>query len=212
MSYSRRPGPVIDAPDVGRAGPAGPTSGVAEPGPVGMKGGGGKCGGSPRMRGWPRAIKWSEFEEIAERPADEEENARIHAVAELSEKVDVCREDGKLRLAGFTVNLKVLKEDSWVVTGKQSGELLNHEQGHYDLAGLKAKELMNKLAALRADDLEELQELVNQALEDSRVSSQELSDLYDDDTDHGRKPDRQAKWDEAIRQAIDSGGEFKEPN
>ena len=141
MSYSRIPGIVAGSGSTRRASPAASVSGVEEPGPVGMNDGG-QCGQAPRMTGWPSSITWEQFEEKAERPEGETENAFIHAEADLGANVSVCREEGRLRLAAFVVNLRVVEENCWVVRGTKTDDLLSHEQGHFDLAGLNARELM----------------------------------------------------------------------
>lgn len=210
MSYSRIPGIVAGSGSTRRASPAASVSGVEEPGPVGMNDGG-QCGQAPRMTGWPSSITWEQFEEKAERPEGETENAFIHAEADLGANVSVCREEGRLRLAAFVVNLRVVEENCWVVRGTKTDDLLSHEQGHFDLAGLNARELMGRLAAIRADSAEELQRRVTEEIEASRVSSQSWSDDYDKDTNHGRKPDRQRRWKEAIQEAMDSGSPFQCP-
>ncbi len=126
--------------------------------------------------------------------------------------MNICSDGGKLRLGSFTVKLIVFKENSWVVRGTQTDDLKSHEQGHYDLAGLEARALMNRLAALRADSADELQRLVTEQIEATKVSSQALSDLYDDKTDHSRKPTEQARWKAAIQDAISTGKEFLPPS
>lgn len=211
MSYSRKPGPLAESPDSDSASPMAPVTTVGDSGPVGMKGGGGACGGAPRLRRWPRAITWREFHDIDARPPDEDEDAQIHAEAILDDNVTVCREDGRFRLGRFGVRLQVTEEDSWVVTSAKTATLLAHEQGHFDLAGLDARQVMQDLAALRTDDTDELQRRVSERLERSRTEAQEMSDRYDHDTDHGRNAARQALWEAAIREAIDSGHPFREP-
>jgi hypothetical protein len=211
MGYSRKPGPLDEAPAFDPASPMAPVTTVGDSGPVGMKGGGGACGGAPTLRRWPRSISWREFRDIETQPPGESENAQIHSEAILDEGVTVCRDDGRLRLGRFNVRLRVTEADSWVVTSAKTDALLAHEQGHFDLAGLDARQLMHDLAALRADDATELQRLVTERIARSRTDAQALSDRYDHDTNHGINTARQALWEAAIRQAIDSGHAFTAP-
>jgi hypothetical protein len=200
----------MDAPPIVAASPSAPVTGLGLPGAVGM-GGGDSCGSLPKLKNWPRAIAWSEFKEVEARPAGEHEDAQIEAQAILDPEVKICRDAGKLRLGAFTVKVIVYEENSWVVKGTKTDELKSHEQGHYDLAGLEARALMNRLAALRVDSADQLQREVTEQIEASNTSSQALSDLYDDETDHGRKTVEQARWKAAIQDAIDTGKEFKVP-
>jgi len=210
VGYSRTPGPLSEAPSIDWASPAAPVTGLGMPGAVGMDGGE-KCSSSPRLKNWPRAIEWNEFTELDARPDGEHEDAQIDAQAILDPKVSICGDGGKLGLGTFTVKLTVLKENSWVVRTSKSAELKSHEQGHYDLAGLEARALMNRLAAIRADSPEELQRLVTEQIEASRISSQALSDLYDTETEHGLKTEKQARWKAAIQDAMNTGKAFQAP-
>lgn len=211
MSYSRKPGPLDELPDIETASPMSPITTVGESGPVGMKGGGGTCGGTPRLSGWPRAIAWREFTEVDARPPGEHEDAQIHAEAILDDNVTVCRDGSRLRLGTFGVRLQVTTESSWVVRESKTDALLAHEQGHFDITGLDARRLMNDLAALRAANAEELQRLVTERIERSRTEAQAMSDRYDTETDHGRNADIQRRWLEAIREAREGNHALRPP-
>lgn len=201
----------MESPPIVSASPSAPVTGLGLPGAVGMKGGD-ACGGSPRLKNWPRAIDWNEFRDLEHRPEGEHEDAQIDARAILDPKVNVCNDAGKLRLGIFTVKLTVFKENSWVVRDKKSDDLKSHEQGHYDLLGLDARVLMTRLAALRADSSDELQRLVKEEIEASKPRAQALSDLYDVKTGHGTKVTEQAAWKAAIQDAISSGIDFQPPS
>lgn len=213
MGYSRTPGPTSETVAMDSPNPVAPPKWWDEPGPVGMKGGGGTCGSAPRLRGWPRQIQWREFQDVASRPSGEHEDAQIHAEAILDDDVSICSERGRLRLGSFGVRVQVTETDSWVVTSAKSDALLAHEQGHFDLQGLDARKLMNDLAALRADNATELQRLVTERIERSRTEAQAMSNRYDSEaeTDHGRNAERQRLWEAAIRTAIESGRDFSPP-
>ena len=213
MSYSRKPGPLGEIPDLDTASPMAPVTTVGDSGPVGMKGGGGTCGRTPSLRGWPRSISWrGDFpDEREERPAGEDEDAQIHPEAILDDEVGICRTDGRFRLGTFGVRLRIVAEDTWVVRSAKTDALLAHEQGHFDISGLDARQLMHDLAALRADTTDELQRLVTERIERSRTESQAMSDRYDDETDHGRNADAQRRWETAIREAIDGGHALRPP-
>lgn len=211
MGHTRIPGPLSESPPMEPASPSAPVTGLDQPGTVGMRTGS-RCRSVPRLRGWPRTITWREFGEVAQRPDGGDEDAQIHSEALLDPEVSICSDSGRLRLGTFTVRLQVTTEDSWVVRGTATDELLSHEQGHYDLQGLDARALMNRMAALRAENAEDLQRQVTEQIEASRTTAQALSDRYDEETDHGRNAEMQRRWDSAIRDAIRSGNAFQAPS
>ena len=213
MSYSRKPGPLDEAPDLETTSPMAPITTVGDSGPVGAKGGGGACGGAPRLRGWPRAVSWrGDFpDEREERPSDEDEDAQIHAEAILDDETTACRTDGLLRLGRFTVRLRVSADQTWVVRSAKTDALLAHEQGHFDICGIDARQVMQDLVALRAQDGDELGGMVQDRLQRSRIDAQAMSDRYDEETDHGRTADAQRRWETAIREAIEGGHALRPP-
>lgn len=136
MGTGRIPGPVIDG-VVETASDNPPRGGFADPKPIGAKTGG--SGSGPSLTGWPRQIGWSEFRDVAARPAGEEEDAQIHTEVTQPERVDVAREEGRLRLSSYTVRVRVIRDDTWVVAAAKSDRLKAHEQGHFDITGLTAR-------------------------------------------------------------------------
>lgn len=215
MTGARIPGPYPyerDAPEACNP----PLAGFKDAAPLGAgsKGGAGKGGAGPTLRGWPRAIAWTEFRDLAERPEGEHENAQIKAEGIQPPRAEVAREDGRLRLAAYEVRVVVNRELSWVVTGTKTDVLLDHEQGHFDIQGLTTRDMVAALAALRADNADDLQNEVSRIIAQAQTDGQAMSDLYDSEaeTDHGRDQVRQARWNEAIRAARDGGTALVPPS
>ena len=109
--------------------------------------------------------------------------------------------DGSYRLRpdSVTILVRMDRDNSWVVRDARSDALLSHEQVHYNIAALGARDLERKLLALSADSPE--------SLESERVRvEKEIDDLmesvnndYDDDfwgfgTDHGTREFPQMQW------------------
>ena len=90
------------------------------------------------LTGWPRSITWDEFTEVDSAPSGASEAAQIDSQAIQPERVELTRENGRLRVSAYTVNVRVFTDNSWVVRSQKSPTLLAHEQGHYDITGLSA--------------------------------------------------------------------------
>jgi hypothetical protein len=76
--------------------------------------------------------------------------------------------------------------------------LLNHEQGHYNIAALLGKDLYNALMALKSKTYASASDLasdVNAARTNLANVTQPVIDRYDGDTKKGMDATQQAKWD-----------------
>src|SRR5262245_30988779 len=93
--------------------------------------------GAVTLTGWPRALTWDDFTEVDSAPSGAtDEAAQIDSQAIQPERVDITRESGRLRVSAYTVTVRVITDNSWVVRSQKSAALLSHEQGHYDITGL----------------------------------------------------------------------------
>lgn len=99
-----------------------------------------------------------------------------------------------------TINLQtthVLKENSWVLSSKESDELLNHEQGHFNLAILCEagfKQAMDTITLFRYNYFQKIDATFNAVLKDI----QELELQYDKETNHMLNTKEQKIWDDKI--------------
>ncbi len=116
--------------------------------------------------------------------------------------------DFKLKDVKVTVKLDAL--DTWVLDGvpksATQAAILKHEQGHFNIAAVAAKELEAALKALRNADAGTLITDADDALASALSDGQTEEDTYDSDpvdggTDHGNDPIQQAKWNGLIAKA-----------
>jgi len=165
----------------------------------------------PRLRGWPRSISWDEFHEVSHRPSGQEEDAQIETTLEQPSRVRIVREGGQLRLGDYVGTLRVVGRNSWIVSSKKTDALLRHEQGHFDISGLVGRDLMTALGNLRAQNAQELQREVTRLYEAYDAWGDQLSEEYDDQTNHGRNADAQQDWETRIAECIQQGTSLGTP-
>jgi predicted secreted Zn-dependent protease len=125
--------------------------------------------------------------------------------------VGVTREGGQRRVSSLTVTIAVNRGANWVVRSAKTPELLNHEQGHFDITGLMGRDMGNEILAARAGTLEDLQQQITAIIERYRQRGRDLNARYDTETGGGRNRDAQRRWDERIRSSIDGGTAFSAP-
>jgi hypothetical protein len=97
------------------------------------------------MSGFPRTLSWSNFgRPPAHPPADAQTGARFSTSSWTVQLVN-----GIYSVAGFRVTVSLNPAQTWATTSaRSSANLLRHEQGHYDITGLIARDLLGKVLNL----------------------------------------------------------------
>jgi predicted secreted Zn-dependent protease len=101
------------------------------------------------------------------------------------------------------VNCFFIPEKSWVRPGKLNEELLSHEQVHFDIAYLVSREFRDSLLSYkfsRGNFKEEIEQLKTK----SANEYEEMQLQYDEETNHGRKREKQNLWKRKIESALQS--------
>jgi hypothetical protein len=122
------------------------------------------------------------------------------------------------RVDHVSVRVTLDRPKMWVVPSARTPELLLHEQGHYDIVALLARDLFGELTGwessnpprrFRKDpDLKSaVARLSREALRlaDYVSGSSRTVGVYDTQTDHGRKSAVQDKWNAALAAARSKG-------
>ncbi len=172
--------------------------------------------------GRPQRINWHNFTPVhhARLPrADAFTDADFRWTSDFPSQPDRA---GIHRLTNVRVTVAMNQPRSWYVIGRQSPLLLRHEQGHYDITFVVARELCRKLlelewhhAVLEAVGESSPTRIVAQLRSDAdrmaraaKADAKRMNDLYDDamrgakNADGTINPDAQARWDGMIHHAV----------
>jgi hypothetical protein len=143
------------------------------------------------------SVSWSDFSQKSSRPQGENEDAQIHP--------DMSFSNFQLKAVGRGVGIKevdiditLVSNDCWVVSAQMTNDLLKHEQGHYDILAISAREMYKKLLALSGTDTDDLQKKVDALKEKMEKLAQKVDKRYDTQTGHSRKAQEQQQWNKAI--------------
>lgn len=151
--------------------------------------------------GWPRTLNWGNFR-VVKFPADGSIYDAETGTSIGYKSQYVKQNDGSFATRGVVIRVELVKENTWVVSGKQSPGLLSHEQGHFDIAGLIAYELDMSLRQASGMSNDE----VNSNVEDMfRVINEKVKKIqseYDDDTNHSINNSQQVAWKRKIKDHI----------
>ena len=104
----------------------------------------------------------------------------------------------------FDVRCVFFKKESWFVYRDPGEHILLHEQGHFDIGEIFARELRKNLAEAVARTpiispgrLDSIYKIHAKALDGMQV-------LYDNETNHSLIIDKQERWNLQIRKTLDS--------
>lgn len=117
---------------------------------------------------------------------------------------------GDYQLKDVKVVVKINSLESWVLAGvataSNQAKVLKHEQGHFNIAGITARDVERVLKNLRNSDADDLTTDATSTADAIIASGQTEEDTYDDDpanggTDHGNDATQQATWNSKITAA-----------
>lgn len=157
-----------------------------------------------------RLISWSDFR--GPPPPDaalRSEAAAIHMTIAWHATYTVTTQDRVHwigRIASVTVTNTMDPTRSWVVPGKASAHLLQHEQTHFDLNEVYRRRIEILLQGIPAcagsdqnDAVRRLDTQLHAIAEAELQTLQAMQSLYDAETAHGIDRTEQTRWEEKIR-------------
>ena len=116
----------------------------------------------------------------------------------------------KLKINWTKMDASFIPDDSWVKPQKRTNQLLKHEQGHFDIQELVARETEKKLnqkfngklittnyASLEEADKDPKQIITKKIKKEIKIIENNFTfshDKYDAETDHGRKRQKQIEY------------------
>jgi hypothetical protein len=148
--------------------------------------------------GFDYTITWAKFTKVSTAPNSSDADGYTHVVYQ-SNNIQPVRGKGKtvvVKSADITITLD--SGQSWVVETKTTNDLLTHEQGHYDITALGARELYTGLLKLKAADVKALEDKVNELSEALQRKIDTTNHRYDEQTDHSKIKALQEKWNKSI--------------
>jgi hypothetical protein len=150
----------------------------------------------------PARLTWRNFKAVAVIP-DSDEEAQIAPETTLPERLHPLKVKDKFRLPDLTVTVVLKSSDTIVIrTADKTADLLEHEQGHFDLMILSARAMAADLEKLEADSPDELQSAINDVQSTHGARATAVDEEYDRQTDHSRNAAQQRRWRKLIDEAL----------
>jgi len=181
------------------------------------------------MKGFPRRLTWADFSAVSTSP-DPDYDALTVSRMTLKKFFSLGSGIGSIGRRTFKtivlyvdpiIEVDMNKTLSWALDTAKTPELLLHEQGHFDIAGLVARDFAAKLLEMNIPTEEVMDELnrsipfddktrhlntkLQTKVDDARREVDALLDLlqttqlgddgeYDKDTEHGENKANQRQW------------------
>ena len=152
------------------------------------------------LTGFIDKIQWNQFREISKQPGNVSEDAEIFVIYNLKYQTQAATSK-ECKISAVSVDLKMNKSKSWVVKNKKSSELLRHEQGHYDITALGAREVYQRISALTVTQCAQIETQLKQIQKDVQKLINQVNIRYDKQTSHGVNSTIQKNWEASIRTA-----------
>lgn len=140
----------------------------------------------------------------------------------LCEKECDPKEDGKRsfklkksKKCRVKVKAFIRRNMSWSKKDKQSDELLSHEQGHFDLweatARAAEKKINDEVHCITAINCKlagknAFRAHINALIREARAKGVAINKKYDEETNHGRKKEKQKEWKKKIKKLLSIKG------
>ena len=102
---------------------------------------------------------------------------------------------------GFEMTVEFDANNSWVKKGKETADLLRHEQGHFDVGVLYMQEVLNSISSAsftKTGYKDEFQKFIK----DIHQKYVAMGEKYDKDTNHSIKKEEQAKWNAFFEERV----------
>lgn len=165
--------------------------------------------------GWPRTLRWSDFTAVPNPGPGQFVALNGHPiVARVALSImfypgssPTVQEGAEWRFRTVSVALvtnSLQYVPSRIPAGREA-HYLTHEQGHFDLMGLFARELEVNLLALRAPSNAALMSQANSATSEAvrsarmyAINTPGMDCMYDRETNHGMNAGAQSRWNRII--------------
>ena len=151
-----------------------------------------------------RPLTWDDFKGTPDNNAkeDAEVSTTVHSDAQFE-----GTEGGPITVTSVSTTATMEPDQSWVKDGKKTDDLLNHEQGHFDIAqifALKKQQEMLGLVGKEFKDEAALQQKIDEICKKNDEDRKKMNDDYDKQTEHGTDKKKQEDWNKKIQKDLEN--------
>ena len=142
-------------------------------------------------------VAWSNFAQRNERPPGVDEDAAIFPEMIFS-RLRMGRVGRCVSISQLDITIRLHRSHCWSVRSCQTNELLKHEQGHFDIVAIGARELHKRLMRLMVNNSRDLRNFMNDIHANFASNIESINTRYDNATNHSLNVAVQRTWDQQI--------------
>lgn len=154
---------------------------------------------------WGKSLTWNDFKGQPDYSIPHNASAQTGLSASFSWKIVKGEPQLQYKIYAIFNPLK-----SWVKPGKESLRLLQHEQLHFDISELTAREFRKYLSEQNIKP-DKMQQKIDRKGELLKRKNKRIQDRYDRQTKHGTDLQKQEKWEIKIHQKLKKLRAFRQP-
>lgn len=145
-----------------------------------------------------RKLSWDDFK-------GEPDYNNIFSTAEILTKYTYQTKHSSKGNKNDAVNIKVIYEidkyNSWVKPNGNSDYNLKHEQGHFDIGYIYAKELVNRIKKINLN-IDTYKEEIKKVYDKVMSERNEINGRYENETNHAQNNSIQERWNKVIKEWV----------
>lgn len=149
------------------------------------------------VNGFNTILTWKDFKQLKARPAGKSDDAETVS-GYNAPNISFKRNANAVVIDKADIKISIDSQKSWVLETKMEKDLLQHEQGHYDISVLAANEFYKKLMTLQAPDANSLRKAISTESEAIQQKMNNANIRYDQQTNHSQIKTVQVQWDKAF--------------
>ena len=145
-------------------------------------------------------VKWTDFTPVDARPHGVDEDAQITVDMQPDFRARGSR--SSIIITNVTVNIIIVSAHTWALRSQITNvDLLAHEQGHYNITALAAREYYEELLVITAPTQNRFIELTRSLRDRLQQQINRVNINYDTQTNHYLNRAAQQTWDRNIAAA-----------
>jgi hypothetical protein len=149
----------------------------------------------------PRNLTWSHFTPKDSDPDGEGHDAHTGPKYDLDipARGGIVKEGSEYKVVKVNVKVSLNPAKTWVVSGKKTDKLLEHERRHWMMDIIVGHEMEKAILGLSHANPNTLKQKIQAEFDWHRNKREKwLADKYDDETKHGAEATKQGDWERKV--------------